>query len=281
MYLRRRFVMRQTIQLVVFAAALCSSAAFADSTTYKPRATGFTLPNAQQAVTASSADTATYATTAGSTAYATNAGTATSATNATFATSTATNATFATSAESADTASVAQQAAGLTPGNNCPAGYALSVTKGVLGCVNSVTSITGQLDGSQIIGNITNVGAIRTSGNIVSGTNIVSTGYVIGNNGLYSGNGVYSTDYFGRGGGSNANFNGTADSAGTATTAGYATSAGSANYANSSVVGILHQSQPGDGSTFSCDTGYHVVFYDLNVGSTNNSFFYECIQNGH
>jgi hypothetical protein len=275
--------MRQVLWIAFVAASLVANSALADSTSYKPHATGFTLPNAQQAVTASSADTATYATTAGSTGYATNAGSATNATNATFATSagsaktatTATNATnagYATNAGSAGSADyatnsgVAQQAAGLTAGNNCPAGYALSVTKGVLGCVNSVTSITGNLNGSQIVGNITNVGSITTSGNIVS-----SNGYVYGVTGLFTDNAVFSNTYAGRWGGSNAIFNGNALTSNTA---------GTANYANSSVVGILHQSQPGDGSTFYCDGGYHVAFYDLNVNSTNNSFFYSCVQNG-
>ncbi len=146
----------------------------------------------------------------------------------------------------------------------------MSVTKGVLGCVNSVTSITGNLNGAQIVGNITNVGSITTSGNIVS-----SNGYVYGVTGLFTDNAVFSNTYAGRWGGSNATFNGNAISANTANTA------NSANYAGSSVVGILHQTQPGDGSTFYCDSGYHVVFYDLNVNSTNNAFFYECIQDGH
>ncbi len=268
--------------------ALLAGSALADSTTYTPIVTGFTLPNAQQAVTAGSADTATYAATAGSTGYATNAGTAT---NANFATSagsakTATNATNAVNATNADnadsatyanSAGVAQQAAGLTAGNNCPAGTALSVTKGVLGCVSSVTSITGNLNGSQIVGNITNVGSITTSGNIVS-----SNGYVYGVTGLFTDNAVFSNTYAGRWGGSNAVFNGTATSATTASSANYATTAGSTNYAANTDVGILHQNgSGGDGSTFYCDTGYYLKFYDLNVDSTNNAFFYECIQNGH
>jgi hypothetical protein len=204
---------------------------------------------------------------------------------------TATNAAYATSAGSTDTASVAQQAAGLTAGNNCLAGYTLSVTKGVLGYVNSVTSISGHLDGSQIVGNITNVGVIRASDNIVSGANIVSTGYINENDGLYSGNGVFSADYYGRGGGSAATFNGTAtaaisattaSSATTANSANYATTAGSANRAASSVVGILHQTGGGgDRTTYYCDAGYHAVFYDTNVDSTNNALFPESIRSGH
>jgi hypothetical protein len=280
--------MQNLIRIWVLAAALLTGSALADSTSYKPHGTGFTLPNAQQAVTASSADSATYATTAGSTGYATNAGTATSATNATFATSAgsaktattatnATNASYATNAGAADSADyatnsgVAQQAAGLTSGNNCPAGYALSVTKGVLGCVNSVTSITGNLNGAQIVGNITNVGSITTSGNIVS-----SNGYVYGVTGLFTDNAVFSNTYAGRWGGSNATFDGNAISANTANTA------NSANYASSSVVGILRQGGGGgDLTTYYCDSGDHVVFYDTNVLSTNNAFFSECIQDGH
>jgi hypothetical protein len=268
------------------ALALLAGSALGDATSYTPHATGFTLPNAQQAVSATSAQTANYATTAGSTSYATSAGTATSATNAGYATSagsakTATSATSATSADSATYATssgTASQAAGLTAGNTCPAGSALSVTKGVLGCVSSVTSITGTLDGSQITGNITNVGVVRASGNIVAGGNLAATGYVNGNDGLYSGNGVYATDYYGRGGGSNASFNGTAASATSAT---YATTAGSTSYASSTDIGILYQNGAGDGSSYYCDSGYHLVFYDTNVNSTNNAFFYECIQNGH
>jgi hypothetical protein len=269
--------MRNLTRLSAAVFALLASSALADSTSFAPIATGFTLPNAQNAITASSADTATYADTAGSAGVATSATYATSAGSAKTATS-ATNATHATSADSAYSAGyatnsgVAQQAAGLTARNNCPAGTALSVANGVLKCVSSVTSITGQLDGSQVVGSLSNIASITTTGNIVS------NGYVYGTGGLFSDNGVYSNSYAGRWGAANATFNGTAT---TANSAGYAVSAGSANYANSSVVGILHQSQPGDGSTFSCDTGYHVVFYDLNVGSTNNSFFYECIQNGH
>jgi hypothetical protein len=253
---------------------LLSSTALADATSYKPHSTGFTLPNAQQAVSATSAQTANYATTAGSAAYATNSGSATSATNAGYATSagsakTATSATSAASATYATSAGTAAQAAGLTASNTCPAGSALSVTNGILGCVTSVTSISGTLDGSQITGNITNVGVIKASGNITTGGNLVATGYVNGINGLYSGNGVFANDYFGRGGGSNANFNGTA------------TSADSAAYAASTIVGILHQNGAGDGSSYFCDGGYHLGFFDTNVGSTNNAFFYECIQDGH
>jgi hypothetical protein len=275
--------MIRSLRLSAFGIVLLAGGALADATSYKPHATGFTLPNAQQAVSAASAQTANYATTAGSTGYATNAGTATTATtanNATYATSagsakTATSATTATSADSAThatSAGTASQAAGLTAGNNCPAGTALSVTKGVLGCVSSVTSITGPLDGSQITGNITNVGVVRASGNIVAGGNLVSTGYVNGNGGLYSGNGVYADDYYGRGGGSNANFNGTANSA---------TTASSANYAASSVVGVLYQNGAGGGSSYYCGAGYSLKFYATNVDSTNNAFFYECVQNGH
>jgi hypothetical protein len=350
--------MRKIIALSSLAVALLFSTAWADSTSFSPIATGFTLPNAQQAVSASSAD---YATTAGSAGFATTATTATTATNATYATSagsarTATSATTAGSADSATYATnsgVAQQAAGLTAGNSCPAGTALSVTKGVLGCVSSVTSISGNLNGSQIVGNITNVGAIETSGSVTVGGNLVSAGYLNGQNGLYSGNGVYAANYYGRGGGSNAAFNGAALSASSAnsaasltgqlngsqivgaitnassinisgnivtngyvygvgglftdtavysntydgrwggsnaafngsalsaSSANYATTAGSTNYAASTVVGILRQSGAGDGATYSCDPGYYLKFYDTNVDSTNNAFFYECIQNGH
>ncbi len=213
--------MIRIFRVSAFVFLLLAGTAFGDATSYKPHATGFTLPNAQQAM---SAQTASYATTAGSTGYATNAGTAVTAataTNAGFATSagsakTATSATSADSATFATNAGTASQAAGLTAGNNCPAGTALSVTKGVLGCVSSVTSITGTLDGSQITGDITNVGVVRTTGNIVAGGNLVSTGYVNGQNGLYSGNGVYATDYYGRGGGSNATFNGNASTSSSA-----------------------------------------------------------------
>jgi hypothetical protein len=137
----------------------------------------------------------------------------------------------------------------------------------------TATSLTGTLDGAQITGNITNVGVVRASGNIVAGGNVVSMGYVNGNGGLYSGNGVYATDYYGRGGGANANFAGNASSA---------TSAATAGYAASSVVGILRQTGGGgDLTTYFCDSGYHLVFFDTNVDSTNNAFFPECIQDGH
>lgn len=237
----KKIVMRGLVGLV-----LLTRLALADSTGFAPITTGFTLPDADQANSATSAQTANYANTAGS---------ATSANSATYATN----------------AGTASQAAGLTKDNSCPAGSALSATNGVLDCVSSVTSISGSLDGSQIVGNITNVGVVRTSGNIVAGGNLVSTGYVNGNGGLYSGNGVYATDYYGRSGGSNANFNGTASSA---------TTASSANYAASTNVGILYQNGPGDGSTYYCGSGYYLKFYDTNVNSTNNAFFFECIRNG-
>jgi len=147
----------------------------------------------------------------------------------------------------------------------------------------SATSLTGTLGGSQIVGNVTNVGVVRASGNIVAGGNVTATGYVNGSNGLYSGNGVYATDYYGRSGSANANFNGNASSATTATSAtsaNYATTSGSANYAASTNIGILYQNGSGDGSSYYCDSGYHLVFYDTNVNSTNNAFFYE-LQNGH
>lgn len=257
-------------------ALLLSGAALADSTTYTPVATGFTLPNADQANSAASAQNANYATTAGSTGYASNAGTATSATNATYASSagsakTAASATTANSADSATyatNAGTASQAAGLTAGNNCPAGTALSVTRGVLGCVSSVTSISGNLNGSHIVGNITNASGINIDGNIVS-----SNGYVYGVTGLFTDNAVFSNTYAGRWGGANATFNGNATSA---------TTAGTASYAGSSVLGILHQrGGGGDLSTYFCDSGYHTVFLDTNVDSTNNAFFAECVQNGH
>jgi hypothetical protein len=254
--------------------AILAGSAFGDATSYKPHATGFALPNAQQAVSATSAQTANYATTAGSTGYATNAGsatTATSATNAGYATSagsakTATSATSADLAAYATSAGTASQAAGLTAGNNCPAGTALSVTKGVLGCVSSVTSITGNINGSQIVGSITNASSINIAGNIVT------NGYVYGVGGLFTDTAVYSNTYDGRWGGSNAVFNGTANSA---------TTASSANYAASSVVGILYQNGAGDGSSYYCGSGYYLKFYDTNVDSTNNAFFYQCIENGH
>jgi hypothetical protein len=267
--------MIRIFRLSALAFVLLAATAFGDATSYKPHATGFTLPNAQQAVSATSAQTANYAATAGSTGYATNAGTATTATtasNATYATSagsakTAASATTATSADSATyatSAGTASQAAGLTAGDNCPAGTALSVTKGVLSCVSSVTSITGNLNGSQIVGSITNASSINISGNIVT------NGYVNGVGGLYTNTAVYSNTYDGRGGGSNATFNGNASSA---------TTAGSTNYAASTNVGILHQNGGGgDGSSFYCDSGYHLVFYDMNVFSTNNAYFYECIR---
>jgi hypothetical protein len=279
--------MNKAIGLAAVAVSLLAARAMADSTGFTPIATGFTLPAANQAQSALNAN---YATTAGSSGYATSAATATSATSATNA-GYATSAGSAKSADSASTADsatyakssgTAAQAAALTASNTCPDGTALSVTKGVLGCVSSVTSITGTLDGSQIVGNITNVGVVRASGNIVAGGNLVATGYVNGNDGLYSGNGVYATDYYGRGGGSNANFNGTASAATTAGSANYATTAGSTNYAASTDVGILYQrGSGGDGSTFYCDSGYYLQFYDLNVNSTNNAFFYQCVQNGH
>jgi hypothetical protein len=264
--------MRGIVACAPLSVLLWASAVSADSTRFAPIATGFTLPNAQQAVSATSAATADYAKTAGSAGYATKAQSAASATNATYATSAA-SAKTAASAESASyatNAGTATRAAGLTADNSCPAGSALSVTKGLLRCVSSVTSISGTLDGAQIVGNITNVGAVRASGNIIAGGNLVATGQVNGGNGLYSGNGVYATDYYGRAGGSNANFNGTA------------TSASSANYAASTDIGILYQhGSSGDGSSFYCDPGYRLQFYDLNVFSTNNAYFYECIQNGH
>lgn len=274
-------MMNLLIVRVSLAALLLTGTAVADSTSYTPIATGFTLPNADAANSAVSAQTATYATTAGSAGFAT---TAQSATNAKFATSagsanTANSAGSAESATYATSAGTAAQAAGLTAGNSCPAGSALSVTKGVLGCVSSVTSITGNLNGSQIVGNITNATNISIGGNITSGGNVVADGYLNGHNGLYSSNGVYSTDYYGRGGGANANFNGTADSA---TNANYATAAGTTNYAANTDIGILYQrGSSGDGSSFYCDSGYRLQFYSLNVNSTNNAFFYECIQNGH
>ncbi len=344
--------MRQFIAIPSLLFGLFAGSAFADSTSYTPIGTGFTLPNAQQAVTANSANTAAYATTAGSTGYATSAGTAANANNALYATSsgfaqtatTATNAAYATNAGAAGNASyaanagVASQAAGLTPGNNCPAGTALSVTSGVLGCVSSVTSITGQLNGAQVVGDLTNIGNIYANGYVatkqslysdgavyangyaarngtgtaafygnasssssaatvtgqVNGAQIVgnlnvgsinatgnivsSNGYVYGVTGLFTDNAVFANTYADRWGGSSAYFAGNASSANTAN---YANIAGSTNYAASSVVGILRQNGAGDGSSYSCDGGYHLVFYDTNVNSTNNAFFYECIQNGH
>ena len=95
-----------------------------------------------------------------------------------------------------------------------------------------------------------------------------SDGYVYGVTGLFTDNAVFSNNYVGRWGGSNAVFNGNATSATTATTA------GTANYAANSVVGILHQSGGGgDLTTYYCDGGYHLVFFDTNVDSTNNRFF--------
>ena len=291
MHLKEMLTIMTFVRISPIALVLLSGTARADATSYTPRATGFSLPNAQQAVSATTAQSAAYATTAGSTGYAITAGSATSAANATYATSAgsaktatdAANAVNATNADNADSASyaanagVATQAAGLTAGNNCPAGSALSVSKGVLKCVTSVTSITGDLDGSQIVGNITNVGSITTTGNIVS-----SNGYVYGATGLLTDNAVFSNTYAGRWGGGNAVFNGNATSATTANSAGFATTAGSTNYAANTNVGVLHQiGSGGDGSSFYCDAGYTLRSYDLNVGSTNNAFFYECIQNGH
>jgi len=268
--------MYRFVRVSVLAVALVAGSALGDATSYKPHATGFTLPNADQsqtALTAASAQTAAYATTAGSTGYAAAAGTASSATiatNATYAASaglakTATSATSAESADFATSAGTATQASGLTPNHSCSAGSALSVTNGVLSCVSSVTSITGNLNGSQIVGSITNASDIDIAGNIVS-----NTGYVYGVGGLFTDTAVYSNSYDGRWGESNAAFNG---NAATAT---------STSYAANSDIGILYQhGSRGDGSTFYCDTGYHLVPYDLNVGSTNNAFFYKCIQNGH
>jgi hypothetical protein len=339
--------MIRNLRFSAFALAMLAGSALGDATSYKPHATGFTLPNAQKAVSATSAQTADYATTAGSTGYATRAGTATtatSATNAGYATSagsakTATSATSADSATYATNAGVASQAAGLTAGHNCPAGTALSVTDGVLGCVSSVTSISGTLDGSQITGNITNVSVVRASGNIVAGGNLVSTGYVNGNGGLYSGSGVYADNYYGRGGGSNATFNGNASTSSSAVAvtgtvngsqivgnlnvgtinasgniisqgytygvgglfsdsgvysnsyasrwgglANFNGNASTANYASSSNVGILYQNAPPNGGgqpTYSCASGYHIASYDTNVDSTNNAFFFGCVQNGY
>jgi hypothetical protein len=321
------------------AAALLAGSALADATSYSPYATGFTLPNAQEAVSALSAQTSSYATTAGSTGYAANAGSANTANYATSAGSatTATNATTAATANYASTsntansasyaanAGVASQAAELTAGNNCGAGTALTVTSGILGCVSSVTSITGQLNGAQIVGDITNVGSIYANGYVAarqslysdgavysngyaardgSGTaafygnsstanaastvtgqvngaqivgnlnvgsinatgNIVSNGYTYGIGGLFTDNAVFSNTYVDRNGGGSANFYGNASTA---------------NYAASSVVGILYQGQLGNALSYYCDAGYHVVFYDTNVDSTNNAFFYGCVANGH
>jgi hypothetical protein len=265
--------MRKVAALNLLAFTLLASTALADSTNFAPIATGFTLPDADQA---SSAQTAGYATTAGSAGYATSAGSATSATNANYATSagaakTATSATSANSASYATSAGTASQAAELTAGNNCPAGTALSVTKGILGCVSSVTSITGNLAGSQIVGAIDNATSINISGNIVS-----NNGYVYGVTGLFTDNSVFSNNYAGRWGGSNATFSGNAL---TSSSTSYAATAG---YASSSVVGILHQTGGGgDLTTYYCDSGYHTVFLDTNVDSTNNAFFAECVQNGH
>ena len=262
-----------------FAAFLLAGTALADSTAYTPIATGFTLPNADQANSATSAQNANYATTAGSAGFATSAQSATSATNAGYATSagsakTASSATTASSASYATSAGTSSQASELTTNNNCPAGTALSVTNGILGCVSSVTSITGNLNGSQIVGAINNATSINVSGNIVS-----NNGYVYGVTGLFTDNAVFSNTYAGRWGGSNATFNGNAL---TSSSTSYAATAGTANYAASSVVGILHQNGGGgDLSTYYCDNGYHTVFLDTNVDSTNNAFFAECIQNGH
>ena len=59
--------MIRIFRLSAFAFALLAGTAFGDATSYKPHATGFSLPNAQQAVSATSSQTANYATTAGST----------------------------------------------------------------------------------------------------------------------------------------------------------------------------------------------------------------------
>ncbi len=265
--------MRRIVALSAFVLDLLASAALADSTSFTPVATGFTLPNAQAAVSAQSAN---YATTAGSAGFATSAQSATSATNAGYATSagsakTATSAASANSADYATNAGTSSQASALTANNSCPAGTALSVTKGVLGCVSSVSSITGNLNGSQIVGAINNATSINVSGNIVS-----NNGYVYGVTGLFTDNAVFSNTYAGRLGGSNATFNGNAL---TSSSTSYAATAG---YASSSVLGVLHQNGGGgDLSTYYCDSGYHTVFLDTNVDSTNNAFFAECVQNGH
>jgi hypothetical protein len=255
------------------AALLLAGSALADATSYSPHATGFTLPNAQQAVTALSAQTSAYATTAGSTGYATSAGSANIANYATTAASaatatnaaTASTANYATAANTANAAAyatnagVASQAAELTAGDNCGAGTALTVTYGILGCVSSVNSITGQLNGAQIVGNLT-VGSITATGNIIS------YGYTYGIGGLFTDNAVYANTYVDRNGGGSANFYGNASSA---------------NYAASSMVGILYQGQAGVSSSYYCDPGYYLKFYDTNVNSSNNAFFYSCIANGH
>jgi len=260
--------MKLFIGIGMGALVLLGRVAFADSAAYVPVATGFTLPDAQQAVSATSLT----GTLDGSQIVGniTNVGVVRASGNI-------------VAGGNVIATGYVNGSNGLYSGNGVYAtdyygrsGGANANFNGAATSAGSAASLTGTLDGSQIVGNITNVGVVRASGNIVAGGNLVATGYVNGNNGLYSGSGVYATDYYGRGGGSNANFNGTA------TSANYATNAGSTNYAANTDIGILYQhGSSGDGSSFYCDTGYHLQFYDLNVDSTNNAFFYECIQNGH
>jgi len=120
MYLKEFPIIVRTTAVAVLLLALRASTAFADSTAYTPIVTGFSLPNAQQAVSATSAQTANYATTRGFDAYATNAGTATTATNAGYATS----AGSANTASSADSATYATNAGTATTATS--AGYATS-----------------------------------------------------------------------------------------------------------------------------------------------------------
>jgi hypothetical protein len=63
-------------------------------------------------------------------------------------------------------------------------------------------------------------------------------------------------------------------------TAAFYGNASSANYAASSVVGILHQGQAGVTSSYYCDPCYYLKFYDTNVNSSNNAFFYSCVADG-
>ena len=89
---------------------------------------------------------------------------------------------------------------------------------------------------------------------------------LVGIGGLFTDNAVFSNTYVDRNGGVSANFYGNASSA---------------NYAASSVTGILYQGQAGVSSSYYCDPGYYLKFYDTNVDSTNNAFFYGCVANGH
>jgi hypothetical protein len=138
-------------------------------------------------------------------------------------------------------------------------GSASAAFYGNASTANAATTVTGQVNGAQIVGNL-NVGNINASGSIIS------NGYVYGIGGLLTDNAVYSNTYVDRYGGGGANFFGNASTA---------------NYAASTDVGILYQGQAGVSSSYYCDPGYYLKFYDTNVDSTNNAFFYGCVAYGH